>query len=72
MSYTAYIEKDPESGLFIGFVPGLSGARTCAASIDELHNKLREVISLCLDEMSDEEKKELPVFAGISQIDVAV
>jgi predicted RNase H-like HicB family nuclease len=72
MNYTAYIEKDTESGLFIGLVPGLSGAHTCAASIDELHIKLREVISLCLNEMSDDEIKSLPVFAGISQIEVAV
>jgi predicted RNase H-like HicB family nuclease len=46
MNYTAYIEKDLESGLFIGFVSGLSGVHTCAASIDELHIKLKEVISM--------------------------
>jgi len=72
MNCTAYIEKDAESGLYIGYIPGLTGAHTCAASIDELHAKLREVISLCLEEMGDEEIKCLPVFAGISQIEVAV
>jgi len=72
MKYTAYIEKDCESGLFIGFVPSLPGAHTCAETIDELHVKLKEVILLCLDEMSGEEIKGLPVFAGISQIEVAV
>ena len=72
MNYTAYIEKDPESELYIGTVPGLPGAHTCAASIDELHIMLREVISLCLEEMSNEEIRSLPVFAGISQIEVAV
>ncbi|MCL2084832.1 MAG: type II toxin-antitoxin system HicB family antitoxin [Oscillospiraceae bacterium] len=72
MSYTAYIEKDLESGMFIGMVPGLPGAHTFAGSIDELHEKLREVISLCLEQMSEEEIKGLPVFAGISQIEVAV
>ena len=71
MSYTAYIEKDIESGLFIGYVPGLTGAHTCAESIDELHAKLKEVISLCLEEMSDEDIEGMPVFAGISQIEVA-
>ena len=70
MNYTAYIEKDIESGLYIGFVPGLSGAHTCATTIDELHDKLKEVISLCLDEMSEEDIKGLPVFAGISQIEI--
>jgi predicted RNase H-like HicB family nuclease len=72
MSYTAYIEKDHESGMFIGSVPGLSGAHTCAVSIDELQDKLKEVIALCLEEMSEEDIKGLPVFAGISQIEVAV
>ena len=72
MNYTAYIEKDLESEMYIGTVPGLPGAHTCAMSIDELHIKLKEVILLCLEEMSDEERKDLPVFAGISQIEVAV
>ncbi|MCL2163580.1 MAG: type II toxin-antitoxin system HicB family antitoxin [Oscillospiraceae bacterium] len=60
MNYTAYTEKDLESEMFIGTVPGLPGAHTCAASIDELHIKLREVITLCLEEMSAEEIKGLP------------
>lgn len=72
MKYTAYIEKDIESELYIGYVPSLSGAHTCAATMDELHTKLKEVISLCLDEMSEDDIKQLPVFAGISQIEVAV
>jgi len=72
MSYTAYIEKDVESGLYTGFVPGLPGAHTCAETIGDLHVKLKEVISLCLEEMSDDEINNLPVFAGISQIEIAV
>ena len=72
MNYIAYIEKDPESKMFIGTVPSLHGAHTCAASIDDLHIKLKEVISLCLEEMSEDEIKGLPVFAGISQIEVSV
>ena len=72
MSYTAYIEKDIESGMLIGTVPGLPGAHTYAATVDELHDRLKEVISLCLEEMSDEEINDMPVFAGISQIEVAV
>ena len=70
--YTAYIEKDTESGLFIGIVPGITGAHTCAESMDELQNKLQEVISLCLEEMDADDIKGLPDFAGISQIEVAI
>ncbi|MCL2605268.1 MAG: type II toxin-antitoxin system HicB family antitoxin [Defluviitaleaceae bacterium] len=72
MNYTAYIEKDIDSGLFIGYVPGLTGAHTCAKTMDELHLHLKEVISLCLSEMNDEDIRKLPVFTGISQIKVAV
>ena len=70
--YTAYIEKDVESGMFVGHIPGITGAHTCAGSIDELHEKLREVVSLCLEEMDEEDIDRLPFFAGISQIEVAV
>ena len=70
--YTAYIERDSESGLYIGVVPSIAGARTCAETIDELQVKLEEVITLCLEEMDDEDIQNFPVFAGISQIKVAL
>ena len=70
--HTAYIEKDKESGMYVGYVPGITGAHTCAESIDELHKKLKEVIELCLEEMDDIDIENLPYFAGISQIEIAV
>jgi len=70
--YTAYIEKDTESGMYIGYVPGIIGAHTCAESIDELQDRLKEVVALCLEEMDDTDIENLPFFAGISQIEVAV
>ena len=69
---TVYIEKDLESNMYVGYVPGITGAHTCADSIDDLQEKLKEVIELCLEEMDDEDKASLPYFAGISQIEVAV
>ena len=48
-SYTAYIEWDSESDMYIGSVPGIAGARTFAKTLDELQLKLKEVISLCLE-----------------------
>jgi len=53
LCYTAYIERDSESGMYIGAVPGIIGARTFAESIDELHEKLKEVIALCLEETTN-------------------
>ena len=65
---TAYIEKDEESGLYTGIVPSVSGAHTCAATLDELHIKLKEVIDLCFEEMDEEEINSLPTFVGLAQV----
>ena len=71
-TFTAYIERDQESGLYVGIVPGLTGAHTQAASLDELRENLREVIELCLEESGDSgEIEELPQFVGLQQIEVA-
>jgi len=47
---TGYIEKDPETGLYIAIVPGIPGAHTQAESLDELQDNLKEVVELCLEE----------------------
>ena len=70
--YTAYIERDNESGMYVGYVPGMIGAHTCAESIDELQDKLKEVIALCLEEMDETDIESIPSFAGIAQIEVAI
>jgi len=48
---TGYIEKDPETGLYVGIVPGIPGAHTQAQTLDELRDNLKEVVELCLEEM---------------------
>lgn len=70
--FTAQIEKDPESGLYIGIVPNLPGAHTQASSLDELYLYLKEVIELCLEELTEEELKQLPQFIGFHQLSIAV
>jgi predicted RNase H-like HicB family nuclease len=72
MNFTAYIEKDSESNMYVGTVPNLPGAHTFAETLDDLRGKLVEVVTLCLEEMGQEEIMSLPVFAGITQIEVAV
>jgi predicted RNase H-like HicB family nuclease len=47
---TAYVEKDPETGLYVAIVPGIPGAHTQAASLDELQKNIKEVVELCLEE----------------------
>jgi predicted RNase H-like HicB family nuclease len=70
-NFVAYIEWDPESKLYVGIVPGISGAHTQAASLDELQENLKEVLSLCLKEYRGR-KAKLPQFVGLQQIKVAV
>ncbi|NQS97067.1 MAG: type II toxin-antitoxin system HicB family antitoxin [candidate division Zixibacteria bacterium] len=70
--FTAYIEKDPETGYYVGIVPGIPGAHTQAESLDELNENLKEVVELCLEEMDIDERNSLPQFIGIQQMEVAI
>ena len=70
--YTAEIIRDPEINQYVGIVPGLPGAHTQAPTLDELYNNLKDVIALCLEELTEEEIKSLPDFIGFQQISVAV
>ncbi|WP_113925780.1 type II toxin-antitoxin system HicB family antitoxin [Cognataquiflexum aquatile] len=70
--FTAQIEKDKESDLYIGIVPNLPGAHTQAKTLDELQVNLKEVIELCLEEMSTEEIESLPEFIGVQHFSVSV
>ncbi len=70
-TFTAYVEWDPETKLYVGIVPGLAGAHTQGASLDELQKNLKEVLELCLEEYNNS-SDDLPVFVGLQQIEVAV
>ena len=69
-TFTAYVEKDEETGLYIGIVPGIPGAHTQAATLDELRTNLKEVLELCLEDYKGN-GKNLPKFVGLQQIEVA-
>ena len=71
-NFIAEIIRDNEINQYIGIVPSLPGAHTQAKTLDELHINLQEVILLCLQEMTDEEKADLPKFIGTHNISVAV
>ena len=49
-SFTAVVERDPQTGLYVGHIPGWPGAHTQAESLDELQANLREVIELLLED----------------------
>jgi predicted RNase H-like HicB family nuclease len=70
-TFTAYVEWDPETNLYVGIVPGIAGAHTQASSLDELRENLKEVLELCLEEYG-KRTEDIPQFVGIQQIEVAV
>ncbi|HPC76695.1 MAG TPA: type II toxin-antitoxin system HicB family antitoxin [bacterium] len=49
-SFLAYIEWDPETNLYAGIIPGIPGAHSQGATLDELQKNLKEVLELCLEE----------------------
>jgi len=49
-TYTAVVEQCPETGLYVGYVPGFPGAHSQARSLDELNRNLQEVIEMLLED----------------------
>ncbi len=49
-NYTAVVERDPETGFLVGYVPGFPGAHSQAESLDELQANLQEVIGMLLED----------------------
>lgn len=67
-SYTAIVEKCPDTGLYVGYVPGFPGAHTQAETLDKLHHNLHEVIAMLLE---DGEPPDGPEFIGTQNVLVA-
>ena len=67
-AFTAVIERCPDTGLYVGFVPGFAGSHSQGESLDELHRNLREVIEMLLE---DGEPKLEAEFVGTQSITVA-
>jgi predicted RNase H-like HicB family nuclease len=49
-TYVAVIERDIDTGYFVGYVPNFPGAHSQAETQDELYANLREVIELLLED----------------------
>ena len=67
-TFTAVVERCPDTGLYIGFVPGFPGAHTQAATLDELNNNLQELIAMLLE---DGDPKLEAEFVGTQTVAVA-
>jgi predicted RNase H-like HicB family nuclease len=49
-SFNVVVERDPETDLYVGYVPGWPGAHSQGASLDELQHNLREVLEMLLED----------------------
>lgn len=67
--FNVIIERDSE-GYFVASVPSLRGCHTQAKSLDELMERIREVIELCLE--VEENQTESLEFVGVQRIAVEV
>ena len=66
-TYTAVIEKDPETDLYVGWIPGFRGAHSQGETLDELNENLREVVEMLLE---DGEPRMESVFIGTQLVTV--
>ncbi|MBN1855559.1 MAG: type II toxin-antitoxin system HicB family antitoxin [Dehalococcoidia bacterium] len=66
--FTVVIERD-EDGIFVGSVPGLVGCHTQGKSLDELMERIRECIELCL-EVQGENTESVLELVGVQSIAV--
>ena len=64
-SFTAIVERDADTGLYVGYVPGFAGAHSQGATLDELRENLAKVITMLLE---DELLKPVESFVGTQTI----
>lgn len=67
MNFTAVVEHCKDTGLYVGHVPGFSGAHSQGKTLDELNKNLQEVIAMLLEDGMPELETE---FIGTQQIAV--
>ena len=66
--FTAVIERCPDTGLFVGYVPGFPGAHSQGETLDELQQNLVEVIGMLLEDGEPQLESE---FIGTRTVQVA-
>jgi predicted RNase H-like HicB family nuclease len=67
-TFNIVVERDPETGLYVGYVPGWPGAHSQGETLDELRSNLQEVVEMLLE---DGEPKLESEFVGVQTIQVA-
>lgn len=67
-NFTAVVEKDPETSVYVGYVPGWPGAHSQGDSIEELQQNLAEVVAMLLEDGEPHLSSE---FVGTAMFQVA-
>ena len=67
-TYTYVVEKCPETGFYVGYVPGFPGAHSQAETLDELQRNMQEVIEMLLEDGEPNLETE---FIGTQMVKVA-
>ena len=67
-TFNIVVERDPDTGLYVGYVPGWPGAHSQGETLDELRRNFQEVVGMLLE---DGEPKLESEFVGVQTIQVA-
>lgn len=67
-NYTYIVERCPDTGFYVGYVPGFPGAHSQAETLDELQHNMQEVIKMLLEDGEPEFETE---FIGTQNVKVA-
>lgn len=67
-NFTVLIEQD-EDGWYVAFVPDIQGCHTQGKTIQEVLDRIKEAIELCLEANSEEIKPMK--FIGIQQVEIS-
>jgi len=61
---------EEESGGYVAFVPALPGCHTQGDTLRELVDNVKEAVELCLEALSEEEKRKLlrQMLVGIQKV----
>lgn len=66
-SFAVVVARCPQTGLYVGYVPGFPGAHSQGESLDELRDNMREVIAMLLEDGEPTLEAE---FVGVESVEV--
>ena len=66
-TFTAVIERCPDTSQYVGYIPGFPGAHSQGETLDALRTNLEEVITMLLEDGQPQLETE---FAGLQTITI--